>query len=77
MFSFVDPPTVRTIVPPTPGIAALRVASASNIDDGSYTCVATSAAGTLEESFIVRVLRGDGAYGGGYFPDDGKILAQI
>ncbi|XP_048488585.1 basement membrane-specific heparan sulfate proteoglycan core protein isoform X3 [Plutella xylostella] len=66
-----DPPTVRTIVPPTPGIAALRVASASNIDDGSYTCVATSAAGTLEESFIVRVLRGDGAYGGGYFPDDG------
>ncbi|XP_037299981.1 basement membrane-specific heparan sulfate proteoglycan core protein isoform X7 [Manduca sexta] len=50
------------IVRPSPGIAVLRVASASQRDEGIYTCTATSAAGTTQEQFRLIVDRGDGGY---------------
>ncbi|KAJ0183614.1 hypothetical protein K1T71_000037 [Dendrolimus kikuchii] len=50
----------REIVPPAPGIASLRISSASYNDEGDYTCTATSAAGTIENQFRIIVAdRGD------------------
>uniref|UniRef100_A0A2A4JYV4 Hemolin n=1 Tax=Heliothis virescens TaxID=7102 RepID=A0A2A4JYV4_HELVI len=60
----------REVVPAAAGHASLRVQSASERDSGSYTCIATNAAGTTKEQFRVVVNRGDGGYDT-YFPDDG------
>ncbi|XP_052752510.1 basement membrane-specific heparan sulfate proteoglycan core protein isoform X3 [Galleria mellonella] len=64
----------REIVPPTSAIAALRVSSASERDDGEYVCQATSSAGTIEENFVIVIERGDlgsdNDRGSGYEPDD-------
>nr|XP_026490200.1 basement membrane-specific heparan sulfate proteoglycan core protein isoform X1 [Vanessa tameamea] len=49
---------LRLLVPPSPRIAALNIQNAN--DDGDYICTATSAAGTIEEQFVIRVERGDG-----------------
>lgn len=61
----VSGPDRRELVRPTPLIATIRVPAATERDDGDYTCLATSAAGSLEEAFVVRVNRGDS------FPDNG------
>ncbi|KAJ8737484.1 hypothetical protein PYW08_000079 [Mythimna loreyi] len=63
----------REVVAPTPGHASLRVPSASESDDGSYTCTATNAAGTTREQFKVEVYRGDGGIGDDYGSGDGEI----
>lgn len=49
----------REIVPPSPGIASLRVGAVNERDDGDYVCTAVSAAGTVAEHFAIRVERGD------------------
>lgn len=59
----------REVVPPSPGIATLYISSVTERDDGSYVCVAKSAAGTSEEQILIRVGRGDGG-----FTDGGKSL---
>ncbi|KAM3968767.1 basement membrane-specific heparan sulfate proteoglycan core protein isoform 3-T3 [Aphomia sociella] len=64
----------REIVPPTSGIAVLRVSSASERDDGEYICQATSSAGNIEEKFIIVIDRGDLGFederGSGYETDE-------
>ncbi|XP_049885171.1 basement membrane-specific heparan sulfate proteoglycan core protein-like isoform X3 [Pectinophora gossypiella] len=50
---------LREVVPQAPGIAVLRIPSVSERDDGEYICTATSAAGTIDEQFVIRVGRGD------------------
>ncbi|KAI8430580.1 hypothetical protein MSG28_000802 [Choristoneura fumiferana] len=53
----------RELVPPSPGIASLRVGAANERDDGDYVCTAVSAAGTVAEQFTIRVERGDIGFG--------------
>lgn len=55
-------PNGETINQPSPGISVLRIGSASEREQGDYTCTATSAAGTTTDTFIVRVDRGDGGF---------------
>nr|XP_037874357.1 basement membrane-specific heparan sulfate proteoglycan core protein isoform X3 [Bombyx mori] len=50
---------LRELVRPTPSLAALKIPSIAERDDGDYICTATSAAGTIEEPFAIRVSRGD------------------
>lgn len=61
-------------MPASPGIAVLRISSVSDRESGDYVCVATSAAGTIEEQFVIRVDRGDGGDGGGI--DEGKTQCR-
>ncbi|XP_053624887.1 basement membrane-specific heparan sulfate proteoglycan core protein isoform X4 [Plodia interpunctella] len=56
------------IVPPSPGLAVLRIKSASERDAGAYRCVASSLAGTLDEPFIIDLNRDQPDYDPGY-PD--------
>lgn len=49
----------RVLVPPTRRIASLNIPVLSDSDDGDYLCTASSAAGTIEEPFTIRVERGD------------------
>lgn len=51
---------MRLLVPPSPRIAVLSIPSVS--EDGDYICTASSAAGTIEEQFVIRVERGDGGF---------------
>ncbi|XP_050360629.1 basement membrane-specific heparan sulfate proteoglycan core protein isoform X13 [Nymphalis io] len=51
---------LRLLVPPSPRIAVLSIQNAN--EDGDYICSATSAAGTIEEQFVIRVERGDGGF---------------
>lgn len=51
---------LRLLVPPSPRIAVLSIPSVS--EDGDYICTASSAAGTIEEQFVIRVERGDGGF---------------
>ncbi|KOB69320.1 Terribly reduced optic lobes [Operophtera brumata] len=52
-------------------IASVRVPSASAGDDGEYACVATNSAGTIQDTFVIRVeTRGDGGYDFGGSGDD-------
>ncbi|CAH2103371.1 unnamed protein product [Euphydryas editha] len=51
---------LRLLVPPSPRIAVLSIQSAS--EDAAYICTATSAAGTIEDQFVIRVERGDGGF---------------
>ncbi|XP_050360619.1 basement membrane-specific heparan sulfate proteoglycan core protein isoform X3 [Nymphalis io] len=46
---------LRLLVPPSPRIAVLSIQNAN--EDGDYICSATSAAGTIEEQFVIRVER--------------------
>ncbi|XP_052746482.1 basement membrane-specific heparan sulfate proteoglycan core protein isoform X2 [Bicyclus anynana] len=50
---------LRVLVPPSPRIAILSIPSLSDSDDGLYLCIASSAAGTVEEQFAIHVERGD------------------
>lgn len=59
----------REVVSASPGIAVLYIQSVTEQDEGGYVCIATSAAGTSEEQFLIRVERGDGGAG---FGDGGK-----
>ncbi|XP_068617476.1 basement membrane-specific heparan sulfate proteoglycan core protein isoform X3 [Battus philenor] len=63
MVSIKSSPDLREVVPPSPGIAVLRIPSASDRDDREYVCTATSAAATIDEQFAIRVDRGDGGFG--------------
>ncbi|CAK1588065.1 unnamed protein product [Parnassius mnemosyne] len=64
---------LRELMAPALGIAALRVNSATDRDDGEYVCTATSAAGTIDEQFAVRVDRGDGGFGDNEGSGEGEI----
>lgn len=48
---------------PSRGSATLRIGAVRYRDDGSYTCTATSPAGTAEQKFVISVERGDGGFG--------------
>ncbi|KAJ8737311.1 hypothetical protein PYW07_000582 [Mythimna separata] len=56
----------REVVAPSLGHVSLRVPSASESDNGFYTCTATNAAGTTKEQFKIVVDRGDGGDDGVY-----------
>ncbi|CAH4038670.1 unnamed protein product [Pieris brassicae] len=53
----------REFVSPSPRIAVLSISYVNERHEGEYTCIATSAAGTVEEQFAIRVERGDGGFG--------------
>ncbi|XP_045489882.1 basement membrane-specific heparan sulfate proteoglycan core protein isoform X8 [Pieris rapae] len=53
----------RESVSPSPRIAVLSISYVNERHEGVYTCIATSAAGTVEEQFAIRVERGDGGFG--------------
>ncbi|XP_075991621.1 terribly reduced optic lobes isoform X3 [Anticarsia gemmatalis] len=63
------------LVSPQRSHASLYIPSASDRDEGYYTCTASSDAGTITEQFVINVDRGDGGYGiddngGSGDPDD-------
>ncbi|CAK1554719.1 unnamed protein product [Leptosia nina] len=53
----------REIVPASPRIAVLSLSYVNERNEGDYTCIATSVAGTVREQFAIRVDRGDGGFG--------------
>ncbi|XP_061720060.1 basement membrane-specific heparan sulfate proteoglycan core protein isoform X2 [Cydia pomonella] len=52
----------RVIVPPTPLVASLRLAAASDADNKDYICTATSLDQSVDEPFTVEVYRGDAGF---------------
>ncbi|KAI5637001.1 immunoglobulin domain-containing protein [Phthorimaea operculella] len=56
----ISSPDGRVVVPESPGIASLRISSASDRDEGDYLCSASNAAGRMEDQFAIRIQsRGD------------------
>ncbi|XP_045541991.1 basement membrane-specific heparan sulfate proteoglycan core protein isoform X1 [Papilio machaon] len=75
MVSIKTSPEMREVVPPSRGMAVLRIQSVSERDDGMYVCTASSAAATIDQQIIIRVDRGDGGLGD--FEGSGEVDINV